>query len=289
MIALERLAQKIRQLPPLPDVVVRLLAASRDPNSDIREMVELVKLEPTLTGRVLRLCNSPYYGLPRTISSVREALVYIGADTLVNYVLAGCLSSYYSKPQRGYGLAPGELWRHSVGCAIASQYLAGRQDEADRSIAFTAGLLHDVGKLLLNSHVEAEYDRIVGIVRERGVAFEEAEREVLGFNHAQAGAEVARAWRLPEPLIEAIEFHQEPERAEIAPRLAATVHLANILCVSFGIGLGSDGLAYTFHPRAMAAVGMEVADLHHASLDILDEIRKAEDLVGLTRSSSAAM
>ena len=117
MIKLEHLVKKIEDLPPLPEIVVKLLKASRDPNVSMREMVELIKHDPALTIKVLRLCNSSYYGLPRKINSIQEALVYIGTDTLVNFVLAGCLSTFYQQAQTGYGLEKGELWRHSVGCA----------------------------------------------------------------------------------------------------------------------------------------------------------------------------
>lgn len=289
MISLKELTAKISDLPPLPDVVVKLLQASRDADASIRDMVELIQLEPALTTKVLRLCNSPYYGLPRQIGSVKEALVYIGTDTLVNFILAGCLSSFYYQAQEGYGLEVGDLWRHSVACGIASQRLSPEVDEENtKALAFTAGLLHDVGKILLNSFVASEYAKIRRIVQSQGVATVDAERELLGFSHTDAGAEMAKAWNLPEPLLEAIAYHQDPTHPCTHPRLVSQVHLANILCVSFGIGLGSDGLAYTFHPQALAAVDMEVADLYTVSLEVHDEFQKAEELVGLASTAVAA-
>lgn len=282
MITLDSLTQEIGELPPLPDVVVKLLSASRNPDVSMRDMVDLIKLEPALTAKVLKLCNSSYYGLPRKINSLQEALVYIGTDTLVNFILAGSLSTFYRQAQDGYGLVAGDLWKHSVGCAIAAQRLACNESEEDRAEAFTAGLLHDIGKIVLNVYVAREYQDIIQIVNEKKVPFADAEREVLGFNHTEAGAAIGKLWNLPESLIEAIAFHQEPTRAEKYPKLVAQIHLANLLCVSFGIGLGSDGLAYTFHPSALDQVGMEVTDLHKVSLEIHDQFRKASEMVGLT-------
>lgn len=281
MIKLETLVKKVEDLPPLPDIVVKLLHASRDPNVSTREMVELIKHDPALTVKVLRLCNSSYYGLPRKINSIQEALVYIGTDTLVNFVLAGCLSSYYQQAQEGYGLEKGELWRHSVGCAIASQRLASHENEDASGQAFTAGLLHDIGKIVLNTYVSEEIDPILRLVEGEQLSFSEAERRILGFSHNEAGEKLAQHWNLPEPLIEAIAFHQEPSRAKTSIKLVSQVHLGNILCLSFGIGVGTDGLAYTFHPRALEETGIEVSDLFRLSLDIHDDYKKAEELIGL--------
>jgi HD-like signal output (HDOD) protein len=281
MIKLETLIKKVEDLPPLPDIVVKLLHASRDPNVSTREMVELIKHDPALTVKVLRLCNSSYYGLPRKINSIQEALVYIGTDTLVNFVLAGCLSSYYQQAQEGYGLEKGELWRHSVGCAIASQRLASHENEDASGQAFTAGLLHDIGKIVLNTYVGEEIDPILKLVEGEQLSFSEAEKRILGFSHNEAGEKLAQLWNLPEPLIEAIAHHQEPSHAKSSLKLVSQVHLGNILCLSFGIGVGTDGLAYTFHPRALEETGIEVSDLFRLSLDIHDDYKKAEELIGL--------
>jgi putative nucleotidyltransferase with HDIG domain len=282
MIAIDDLLKNVHDLPPLPDIVVRLLRASHDPASSIREMVSLIKYDPALTFKVLRLCNSSYYGLPRKINSIQEALVYIGTDTLVNFILAGCLSSFYQQAQEGYGLERGELWRHSVGCAIASQCIASQGNNESRAAqAFTAGLLHDLGKILLDTYVRDEFAGIIRLVRSENISFDEAERRVLGFSHTEVGARLAVHWNLPDTLIDAIQHHQEPQKAMIDPILVSQVHLGNILCLSFGIGVGSDGLAYTFHPKALEITGLEVADLYRLSIDVHDDFKQAQDLIGL--------
>lgn len=281
MISLPDLVKKTGDLPPLPEVVTRLLQMSRDPDVSLREMAKLIKIEPALTAKVLRLCNSAYYGLPRKVSSIDESLVYLGADTLVNFVLAGCISAFYRQAQDGYGLAAGELWRHSVACAIAAQQIGETTGDDDTMLAFTAGLLHDVGKIVINAEVRAQFDIIFGRVQESGITFEEAEREVLGFTHCEVGAEIARTWNLPETLIEAIEFHQNPLRAKDFPQLVAEVHVANILCISLGIGLGNEGMAYAFHPKALDILGLQLADLYPLTLEVHEEFAKAEELVGL--------
>jgi HD-like signal output (HDOD) protein len=100
---LENSISQIKELPPLPDIVAKLIRVSRDPDVLTRTMVDLIKHDPALTTKVLRLCNSSHYDLPRKINSIQESLVYIGADTLVNFVLAGCLSNFINKPRRVMG------------------------------------------------------------------------------------------------------------------------------------------------------------------------------------------
>ena len=281
MINLDAIISRVEDLPPLPNIVVKLLHASRDPSVSTREMVELIKHDPALTIKVLRLCNSSYYGLPRKINSIQEALVYIGTDTLVNFVLAGCLSTFYQQAQNGYGLEKGELWRHSVGCAIACQCIAEASEDGVTGLAFTAGLIHDIGKVILNDEVGNELPAILAIVENERIAFNEAEVKVFGFSQTRAGALLARHWNLPEALIDAIEHHQQPSNAKQSPKLVAQVHLGNILCLSFGIGVGNDGLAYSFEPQTLETVGVDVDDLLRLSIDIHDGYKKAEDLIGL--------
>jgi putative nucleotidyltransferase with HDIG domain len=278
---LDSLIKQIEELPPLPDIVAKLLRLSRDPDVSTRELVDLIKHDPALTTKVLRLCNSSYYGLPRKINSIQESLVYIGTDTLVNFVLAGCLSTFYQQAQEGYGLEKGELWRHSVGCAIASSRIAAKDDPDAGGEAFTAGLLHDIGKIILNTFVGEEIEAILHKVENERLSFEHAERLVLGFSHTEAGARLAQHWNLPESLIDAIAHHQDPVNATVDKKLVAQVHLGNILCISFGIGVGNDGMAYTFHPMALNITGTQVSELYKMSLDIHDDYKKATELIGL--------
>lgn len=283
-VKVQHIIQKIEELPPMPDVVVRLLEASRDPQGSMREMVELIRLDPALTGKVLKLCNSSYYGLPRQINTLNEALVYIGTDTLVNFILAGCLSSYYKQAQTGYGLERGELWRHSVGCAIASQRISQvENDPATKNLAFTAGLLHDIGKIVLDEFVGEAKDEIDNVASMRDLSFEEAEKEVLGFSQTEIGYTLAKHWNLPQALLEAIRFHQHPENTVEFPALVSQVHIGNVLSISFGIGLGNDGHAYTFHPYALNATGIRIASLFDLSLEIHEQFRRAEELLSLAR------
>lgn len=282
MISLEELKERVQDLPPLPDLALRLMRMCQDPEVPPREIVEVIKHDPAITMKVLRLCNSPFYGLPRQITSLQEAMIYIGTDALVNFVLAGCLASYCQDENEGYGLEKGELWRHSVGTAICAQKVAEHAEPGMAGIAFTCGLLHNVGKIILNNYVAEAFPGMIELVEKRGMSFLDAEKQVLGYTHAEAGAAIAAHWNLPAEIVDSIRYQYNPTAAEEHKRLVAIVHVGNILCMSFGIGVGSDGLAYLFHPSAIKVLNLKIEDLFALSIEIHDQFKAADELLALT-------
>ena len=282
MISLEELKEKVQDLPPLPELAVRLMRMCQDPEVPPREIVEIIKHDPSITMKVLRLCNSPFYGLPRQITSLQEAMIYIGTDALVNFVLAGCLASYCQDDIEGYGLAQGELWRHSVGTAICSQKVAEHAESGMAGIAFTCGLLLNIGKIILNTYAAEAFPEMLELVEKKGLSFLDAEKQILGYTHAETGGAVAAHWNLPAEIIDAIRYQYNPVAAEEHKRLVSIVHVGNILCISFGIGVGSDGLAYIFHPGAIKVLGLKIEDLFALSVEIHDQFKAADELLSLT-------
>ena len=164
MIDLNKFISEIDEPPPMVNVLMELMQASNDPEAPLKDMVELINNDPALTTKVLKLCNSSYYGLPGQIVSVQKALVYIGTNTLVNFVLAGYMSSFYLKAQACDGFYKGDLWPHSVRCAVASRYIANIKENDPDNVAFTAGLIHDVGKVVLYPKFCDLYEKILTII-----------------------------------------------------------------------------------------------------------------------------
>ncbi|MBN1868908.1 HDOD domain-containing protein [Candidatus Sumerlaeota bacterium] len=281
MISVEELKRIVQEIPPLPDIALRLIKMCQDASVAPRDIVEVIKHDPSITVKVLRLCNSTFYGLPRRITSLQEAMVYVGTDALVNFVLAGCLSTIYQKENRGYGLEEGQLWRHAVGCAICSQQVALKVDESLAGAAFTAGLLHDIGKIVMSSFVADEFLMLLDLVEREGISFLEGESRLLGYTHAEAGAEIAENWSLPEELVEAIRYHHEPQKAESFKKTVYCAYLGNILCVSLGIGVGHDGLATRFDPAITESLGLDPDNLLEMAVAIHDQFKKAEGLLAI--------
>ena len=279
MMTMDELKERVHDIPPLQKIAVRVLQMSRDPSTAPRDFVEVIKYDAGITAKVLSVCNSAFYGLPRHVTSLQEAMVYLGIGSLVNFVLAGCLADYCRDPNEGYGLDSGELWRHSVGCAIAAQKIAERCLGDKSSTAFTAGLLHDFGKMVLNTFVAEDFQAILCLVEKYGMTFLDAEQKVVGWTHAECGAQIAEAWSLPPELICAIRHHHNPLASEDHRKLVAAVHIGDILCLSFGIGVGVDGLAYQLQPGVVEMLNIRPKDLYDLSVEFFDAFRRTREVL----------
>ncbi|MDH7576284.1 MAG: HDOD domain-containing protein [Bacillota bacterium] len=257
----DQIVQRVRDLPALPQIVARVLKLTDDPDSTVKELNDAICQDQALTAKVLRLANSAYYGFPRRISTIIEAIVILGFNTIRNLVLAVSVHNLLSKEVPGYQLGRGELWRHSIACAMAARTLARRTRFPSPDQAFIAGLLHDIGKVILSVYVSETFGELIKKVHEAKIPFPQAEEEILGFTHAVIGSKVADKWNLPLPLVEAIAFHHSPLNAKENPKLTVLVHLADALCMMMGIGLGGDGLYYPLVPEALSIVGLKAEDL----------------------------
>ena len=277
MITIEDLKGLVQEIPPLPAAATRLLEMCRDPEISSSEIVEVISRDPALTMKVLRLSNSPFYGLPRQVNSLSDAVVYLGSDALVNFVLAGCMSEQYEERNDGYGLDEGELARHALASAICAQKVAEIAAPELATPAFTCGLLHDVGKIILNRIVAESLTTMLQLVETQNISFLDAENLVLGFTHSTAGAAVAEHWTLPTSIVESIRYHHEPLAASAANhKLVALTHVGDVLCVSFGIGVGSNGMAYSFHPGALRVLGLEIEDLFALAVEVNGQLIETE-------------
>jgi putative nucleotidyltransferase with HDIG domain len=260
-VPLEEIVRQVNDLPAMPWVVGRVISLTNNTNSNIRELNEVICQDQSLTAKVLRLSNSAYYGYSRRISTVVDAIGLLGFNTIRNLVLAAHTYSILKSEVKGYHIAHGDIWRHSMTCALTVRAIAKRTGYPVPDQAFIAGLLHDIGKVILSIHVAEAYDEITRRVQEDQVPFSTAEYELLGFTHAAVGARVAEKWNLPDDHVEAIACHHTPLDAVKNPQLAALVHIADAICMSMGIGLGGDGLYYTFEGRALTLVGLKETDL----------------------------
>jgi putative nucleotidyltransferase with HDIG domain len=277
---LREIAAQVGELPPLPSTSVRLLGVINDPTASIEEIVEVIRYDQALTTSVLKLCNSAYFGLSRQVTSLSDALVCLGTVKVLQLIMALHTNALLQAPQDGYGLESGILWRHSVAVALAATQFARQIRHPNVNMAFTAGLLHDIGKTVLGRSVAQEYARILSLVTEHHKAFVEAEREVLGFDHTEVGAMLAERWKLPERLVLAIRFHHEPSALDPADRLVDCVYLANCVCLMMGIGLGADGLNTRADAAVLRRYGLTEHDLEVVGFAVIEELHKVEKLFG---------
>lgn len=278
MTSADEILKQVGMLPPLPGTAVKLMGVINDPRSTVEDIVETIKYDQAVTGEVLRLCNSAYFGLSRTITSLQDAMLCLGTVKILQLVMSVHTNSMLSCAQSGYGLEPGILWKHSVAVALASSTVAQRVKNSNASLVFTAGLLHDIGKVVLNEYVAEEFGKIVHLVSEQGLSFSEAEHQVLGFSHEEIGAKVAEKWKLPAPIVHCIRWHHDPGHLDPFDPLVDVVHLANCTCLLMGIGLGEDGLYCRADGGAMERLGLHERDIEVIGAQTLDDLKRVEEL-----------
>ncbi len=274
----QTIADMVGSLPPLPDTAIKLINVVNDPRSTMDEIVEVIKYDQSVTGEVLKLCNSAYFGLSRRVTSLHDAMLCLGTIKVLQMVMAVHTNSMLSREQKGYGLEPGVLWRHSVAVALASSLFAERLRLSSPGLVFTAGLLHDIGKVVLNKYVANEFAAIVHHVAVDRMSFVEAEKKVLGFSHQEVGALVAEKWQLPEPMVRCIRFHHDPGDVEPPDALIDTVYLADCICLLLGIGLGEDGLCYRADPAVMERHDLRELDLETIGAQMMTELKRVEHI-----------
>ncbi len=281
MSRLEEIISLIRHIPPFPKVAMRVLALLKDPEVEAEQLAEIIQYDPSITANVLKMCNAAYFGLPRKVGSLDEALVVLGNATLKDLVIAGSSAKFLrGQAGAGYKLEQGEMWKHSVAVGIMAKILAKNIKGVDSGSAFTCGLLHDIGKKFLSSFVSDEFGPITRKVEEEQCSFTAAEKACLGITHADLGAMILERWEFPREEVEAVRHHHDPDALEQG-ELTALTALANGLVITMGIGVGADGLATELQGRGLERFGITQDDLQLAMVELIMEMDKAEDIINL--------
>ena len=239
----------------MPAAAMKLLTLLKDEKTSNAQIEQILRYEPGLTANILKLTNSAFFGLPTKIGSIRQAILLIGWKKLVQIVLASCVSAIIDKPVQGYDLSAGDLWRHSVAVSVASEILVKELKLSVPEEVFTAALLHDVGKMVLGRYVKEDIAVIDG-EEMQDVPFEQVERSMFGIDHAEIGANILRRWSFPPAMISAVRWHHDPDAAPKPNHLIDVVHVADVLCLMSGIGVGREGLQYRPSPTACERIGL---------------------------------
>lgn len=256
----EKLILDTIDIPSLSPVALRVLQLARQPGTSVNELERIISSDHAFAARILKIANSPYYGA-RSIGTITAALNLIGFTTMSALVIGAATRDLYRKSD------PFEsaLWEHSLGVSIAASLLAEATGKAKPEEALIAGLLHDVGKAVLNQSIARAYAEVTAMAREGAYSFNEAEIAVLGYDHGAVGGVVARSWRLPVSLEVAVEHHHArrlPEAAAAAQRdLCALVVVADMLCLRLGIGIKGTPGCSTMSPESLGISAGQMAEV----------------------------
>jgi putative nucleotidyltransferase with HDIG domain len=281
--SLKQIIEDVDLLEPMAPAAHRILQIAGDPESSIGDLVEVIQYDQALTANLLRICNSAAVGLHREIHSVKQAAAYLGMEKVACLVMIGHGSSNLRKAQEGYDLLEGDLWRYSVASALICQDLAERVEPKKVPLLFTAALLKDIGKVVLSRYVKDLFQEIITEVRKGGLSFAEAEKKVLGIDHAELGGRIAEKWRFSEAMAEIIRNHHNPDRAPPEDLSLPIVYLGDCICMMMGIGLGSDGLAYRYYSQVADRLRFSETDVQRMMIGLGEELATVEDLVGISK------
>ena len=275
---LKDIVREIRSLEPFPEVATRVLAIASQEQSGPRELIEVIQVDPGLTGKVLRLCNSAYYGFQREIATLEEAGNLLGVRTLVNLVLTSCAGRYFKQNSGGKPSERRAQWRSNVTHAIAARLIAETNRLVDKEHAYTTGLLQNIGCMVLDRFFQDSEAHVTAVVAQ-GYPLIEAEKYALGLHHAELGARLMTRWDLPEILTDTVRFHHAPEKATIDTVLTSTVHLAETMAAARLEGDSRKGMAYEVSEAALELTGMDPSDFERIDVDLVNELNKAQELL----------
>ncbi len=249
-------ATAIAELQPVSDAAMRAFSLAQDPNSSFRQLERLILQDQVLSANMLRLVNSAYYRVPYPVSTISQCLSLLGLQTFRKLVMQLMVHHHFARKLHAYSMETGALFQHSVACAKITELLVGIKMPELQEQAYLAGLMHDLGKVVLERCAGQWFPRIMDLVLRQGVEFHQAEQQVLGITHGEAGRQVAELWNLPVDLGEAIALHHQPRLARHNRFQVCAVHVANTLCGMLGVGLSSDTMANGADPWAFRELGL---------------------------------
>ena len=241
----EEIINALSSVPPLPAAVQRTLSLLRRPEIDLSEIARAIEIDVYITANILRLANSPQFGGVRTICTLREALIRLGARRVGQLIIAAGVSPEVKREIKSYDLPAGALLEHSLATALAAEALAKKTGKTPPSNAFTAGLLANVGKIVLGTYMDVDSQPILDLAYREMISFDQAEDRLLGINHAEVGARLLELWNLPEDIVEVVRWRLDPDDYPEGENLTLDlVHAGEILAKMSSIALGIDGLLY---------------------------------------------
>jgi HD-like signal output (HDOD) protein len=236
-------------------VYVKVQEAMRTPEASAAQIAQLIESDQALASKVLRLVNSSYFGLPRKITSLRQAVVLLGFNAVRNALLALSVVHVFGKGSKE-DFDRAEFWKHALGTAATARFLASKLHQGSEEEAYAAGILHDIGKIVLDQYLHSQFMACLEFSRMEGLSLFEAERRLLGITHCDVGEYLGEQWGLPPKLIEGIALHHRPRILRSEPKLVAIVCVADTLVRQMAIGHSGNFGPTDFVPQALEELGI---------------------------------
>jgi HD-like signal output (HDOD) protein len=252
----EEVLSQVEKLPPAPAVLPSLLTLLNDVNSDPNDVIGLIRVDPSLTAQVLRLSNSVYYGSTSTTYDLEEAVGRIGFREVYKMVAVICGQQLFNHKIHQLFMDKGEMWEYSLGTGFIMEQMAKELD-GDSSSAYTIGLLHALGKMVINAHPTMDYADVFAVVEKEGISQTEAERKVWGVTHPEVAGALLRKWGFKDDIVNPIEFQDRPALATAHRKAACMLHLSIFTVAALGLNHGKDAWALNADAFALQFTGLK--------------------------------
>jgi HD-like signal output (HDOD) protein len=278
----QKVVNRLKDIPTLPSVVQKIIQIVDSPTTSATDLNKAISQDQSLSAKVLKLVNSAFYGFPKRIETLTQAIVILGFNTVRSLALSVSMLDFFTGDGREHRLDYTEFWRHSIATSVMSRIIAKKTFPHMAEESFVSGLLHDIGILILDQFLPAEFQKAYSRMKKDKIQLYRAEREELNLTHCDVGRMLAVKWNLPDPLLYSISDHHTPNAARDYFPIVATVHAANIGVKILHIGsVGDEDLYRTFHideeVRHVLRLDLDYPSSHEQI--VLENMKDGEDFL----------
>jgi putative nucleotidyltransferase with HDIG domain len=259
--SLEDILLDIEKIQPIPQVALKILHMIDTGSYDIKAVAEEIKKDQVISARTIQLCNSALFAKKKNIESLDHALVFLGENLFVRMIISAAVENFFDTSTQGYSLCMGGLFHHAVGTAVIAEKIAQFTGAVELSTAYTAGLLHDIGKVVLDQHIALTYPLFYRKINREDELSTRVEKDLFGIDHTVIGSKLADMWAFPESLKSIIADHHEPEKALQHTKLVHIVYLADLLMARFNTGIELEGMGGGSLEDRLRRVDLDPGDL----------------------------
>ncbi|WP_448523574.1 HDOD domain-containing protein [Pseudothermotoga sp.] len=283
---LEEIIAKIEELPTPDPIVQKIIAVASDPNASAKDLAEVIKLDPSLSVRVLRLVNSAYYGLPRKIAQLSEAVMILGFKTVRNLALSVFTYSSLMRRKRST-IDHTELWKHFIGVAVASELMAQVVGYPNKEELFIAGLLHDIGKVTLEFVSPEMFAAVAKLTKTLKISFFEAEKKLNLPNHALISMKTIERWGLPELVSQSCGGHHTPESfsESLYSDVISMIHVSDFFVNTINYGESYSYGGFVLSPYALNLLGLKPRMLTNYLKKLKEKLMTADEFLKIEQEA----
>jgi HD-like signal output (HDOD) protein len=280
--SIQHIIENVSSIPTLPTVIAQMSQLLLNPKTSAEEIGKAITADQALASKVLKLVNSAFYGFPGRISTITHAIVILGFSTIKNIVLTASIFDAFKKKENSGNFDFEQFWIHSIACGAAAQAIAKFIGNKDKDECFIAGLIHDLGKIILFHCLPESFVETLALAQQNEILFYQSELMLFDITHQEIGGFLTENWNLPTKLQDAVKFHHDPSLSKDHYTTTSIVHCADIMVRALDFGNGGDSKIPAMSKVVWNELGLENIKLHALFDTIVDEIEKATVFIQLS-------